>query len=106
LNINSLSLSLVCQEKATYRQGTNTRTELHPVYRQDLFRRDNFEIPPGLPFETNCLLTVPPGAMHSFKSGHNAIDWTLVVEGDIANWPDFKRAFSVIIYPANGRTAS
>jgi hypothetical protein len=106
LEINSLSLSLVCQEKATYRQGTNTRTELRPVYRQDLFRRDNFEIPPGLPFETNCLLTVPPGVMHSFKSGHNAVDWTLVVEGDIANWPDFKRAFSVIIYPANGRTAS
>jgi hypothetical protein len=106
LAINSLSLSLVCQEKATYRQGTNTRTELRQVYRQELFRRDNFEIPPGMPFETNCLLAVPVGAMHSFKSAHNAVDWTLVVEGDIAKWPDFKRAFSVIIYPAIERTAS
>jgi hypothetical protein len=105
LAINRLSLSLVCQEKATYRQGTNTRTELRQVYRQELFHRDNFEIPPGMPFETNCLLTVPAGAMHSFKSGHNAIDWTLVVEGDIVKWPDFKRAFSVIFFPANKRTA-
>ncbi|MGA2060793.1 MAG: DUF3592 domain-containing protein [Thermoguttaceae bacterium] len=106
LTINSLSISLVCQEKATYRQGTNTRTELRPVYSQDLFRRDNFQIPPGLPFETNFPLNVPKGAMHSFKAGHNAIDWTLLVEGDVANWPDFKRAFSVVIYPVNGRTAS
>ena len=106
LTINNLTVSLVCQEKATYRQGTNTRTELRPVYRQDLFRRDNFEIPPGLPFETNCPLKVPAGAMHSFKSGHNAIDWTLVVEGNVANWPDFKRAFSVVVFPPNGSTAS
>jgi len=106
LAINSLSLALVCMEKATYRQGTNTRTEVRPVYRQDLFRRENFEIPPGLPFETDCLLNVPRSAMHSFKSGHNAVDWTFVVEGDAANWPDFKRAFSVIIYPADGRSDS
>jgi len=106
LTVNSLSVSLVCREEATYRQGTNTRTETRQVYRQELFRREKFEIPPGLPFETNCALKAPEGAMHSFKSSHNVIDWTLVVEGDIANWPDFKRAFSVVIYPAGGRTPS
>jgi hypothetical protein len=106
LTVNSLSLSLICNEEATYRQGTNTRTETRQVFRQELFRRDNFEIPAGLSFETNCSLEVPEGVMHSFKSMHNAIDWTLVVEGDIANWPDLKRAFSIIIYPANEGTAS
>jgi len=106
LAINSLTISLVCQEKATYRQGTNTRTELRLVYRQDLLRREKFEIPPGLPFETSCQLKVPSGAMHSFRSGHNAVDWTLVVESDVANWPAFKRAFSVVVYPANGGTTT
>lgn len=106
LTVNSLSLSLVCHEEATYRQGTNTRTEKRQVYSQELFRRENFEIPPGLPFETNCSFEAPTGLMHSFKSSHNSIEWTLVVEGDIANWPDIKRAFSLIIYPSNGRTAS
>ncbi len=105
LTVSSLSLSLVCNEEATFRQGTNTRTETRQVYRQELFRREKFEIPPGIPFETNCLLKVPRGVMHSFKSNHNAIDWTLVVEGGMANWPDFKRAFSVIIYPAKERIA-
>ena len=105
LRVNSISLSLVCREEATYRQGTNTRTETRQVYSQELYRREDFEIPPGLPFETSCELKVPLGAMHSFKSGHNAIDWTMVVEGDIAHWPNFKRAFSVTIFPPNGRTA-
>jgi Protein of unknown function (DUF3592) len=106
LTINSLSISLVCQEKATFRQGTNTRTEHRPVYSLNLFSRENFQIPPGLPYETNFLLKMPPGVMHSFKAGHNAIDWTLVVEGNVANWPNFRRAFSVVVYPENGRAVS
>ena len=106
LTVKKLSLFLVCNEEATYRQGTNSRTEMRQVYRQELFRQENFEIPPGMPFETNCALKVPANVMHSFKSAHNAIDWTLVVEGDIANWPDFKRAFSVVIYPANGSAST
>jgi hypothetical protein len=104
LKVNSLSVSLVCNEEATYRQGTNSRTETRQVHSEEIFRRENFTIPPGLPYETNCVLNIPIGAMHSFKAGHNAINWTLLVEGDIANWPDFKRAFSVVIYPPNGRT--
>jgi hypothetical protein len=106
LQVKSLSLSLVCSEEATYRQGTNTRTETREVYRQGLLCRENFEIPPGLSYETNCLLKMPPGVMHSFKSGHNAIHWTLLVEGGVAHWPDFKRAFSVVVYPANGRAGA
>ncbi|HEY4761999.1 MAG TPA: DUF3592 domain-containing protein [Thermoguttaceae bacterium] len=105
LTMNILSLSLVCHEEATYQQGTNTRTETKEVFRQELYRRDNFEIPPGIPFETDCQVTVPADAMHSFKSTHNKIDWKLVVEGNIAGWPDFKRAFSVIVYPALERIA-
>ena len=31
--------------------------------------------------------------MHSFKAEHNEINWTLAVEGDVARWPDYKRAF-------------
>jgi hypothetical protein len=104
LKVNNLCLSLVCSEEATYRQGTNTRTEMRQVYRQEIFRREKFDIPPGIPFETNQAFTMPEGAMHSFKAPHNAVDWTLLVEGDIANWPNFKRAFSVVLYPADGRT--
>ena len=47
-------------------------------------------------------MSVPAGAMHSFKADHNEINWMLVVEGDVAGWPDYKRSFPVIVRPANG----
>jgi len=48
-------------------------------------------------------LSVPPGAMHSFKSDHNEIGWTLLVQGDVAGWPDYQRAFPIIIRPNDGK---
>jgi hypothetical protein len=104
LRVNSLGASLTCKEVATYRQGTDTRTETREVFRQELFRRETFEIQSDLPFETDLALTVPPGAMHSFAADHNKIQWALVVEGDAAGWPEFRRAFPVIVQSDGGET--
>lgn len=101
LTINVLRVSLVCEELATYRQGTNTRTETREVYRHQLFYSEGFQIESGLPFEQDIDLEVPGRAMHSFKADHNEINWTLAVEGDVARWPDFKRRFSIVVRPAN-----
>jgi hypothetical protein len=102
LTVNALRVSLVCEETATYRQGTNTRTETQQVHRHELFHRETFTIDGGLPFETELALSVPEGAMHSFKADHNEINWAMVVECDVTRWPDFKRAFPVIVRPASG----
>jgi hypothetical protein len=102
LLVKSLRLSLICEEAATYRQGTDTRTESKEVHRQELCRQSDFEIRGGAPFERELDLKVPEGAMHSFVANHNEIAWKLVVEGDVAGWPAFKRAFPVIVRPAKG----
>ncbi len=102
LSVKCLALSLVCEEDATYRQGTDTRTESQKIFVQELFRLADFDIPPGIPFENESPLRIPAGVMHSFESAHNRIQWTLVVEGDAAGWPAFKRAFPVIIFPRAG----
>ena len=103
LVVNSLEVSLLCEEEATYRQGTNTRTETREVRRDEVFRREGFRVHSGLPFETECEFNIPADAMHSFKSDHNGINWKVVVKGDIASWPDYTRSFPVIIRPANAR---
>ncbi len=105
LMVNSIRVSLLCEESATYRQGTNTRTETQEVFRQPVFVREGFSIESGLPLETEVELNVPEGAMHSFKSDHNEVNWILLVEGDVASWPDYKRRFSVIVRPSAGETA-
>jgi len=102
LAINSIEVLLVCEEEATYRQGTNTRTETRKVCHRQLFHRDAFEVYRGMPFEAECELSVPAAAMHSFKAAHNGVHWKVVVKGDIARWPDYERSFPVIIHPTNG----
>ncbi len=99
LSINSLEVMLVCAEKATYRQGTDTRTERRQVYLESIFRRDEFEIQPDRPFESRCGLRVPASAMHSFKADHNEIHWSLRVRGNVAGWPDFEREFPIVVHP-------
>lgn len=104
LTVEKLSVFLLCEEEAVFREGTSTRTETRPVFRQEIFRREGFEIQSGLPFEAEFELTVPAGAMHSFAAKHNKINWRLVVEGRIARWPDVKRAFPIIVHPAPAQT--
>jgi hypothetical protein len=100
LAMNTLSLSLVCEEIATFREGTNIRTETKRVFDRQIFRRTNFVIEPGIPFEQACALQVPEEAMHSFQSEHNAVNWKLVVRGEAETWPPYERCFPVIVYPS------
>ncbi|NQU23455.1 MAG: hypothetical protein HQ567_19415 [Candidatus Nealsonbacteria bacterium] len=104
LKFNSLKVMLVCEEEATYRQGTNTRTEAWEVHRQEVSHHERFEVKRGLPFVDECDLAMPAGAMHSFKAEHNEIKWKVVVQGDADGWPDYERSFPVVVRPRSGET--
>ena len=99
LSMNSLEVALECEERATYRQGTDTRTDRRTVHRQSLYRRERFEIAPAQPFEADFPLPVPAAVMHSFKSAHNEVQWKIVVRGTAEGWPDFQRSFSIVVLP-------
>ncbi len=99
LKMKGLEVMLVCDEEATFRHGTNTRTETHRVYSQQLYRREAFSVRHGMPFEARCALHVPAGAMHSFHSEHNEVRWRILVRGNVAGWPDYERSFPVIVHP-------
>lgn len=103
LTVNRLAVRLVCDERATYQQGTNTRTDVRRVYEQEVFHREGFEVRPGSPLEQELAVTVPRGAMHSFRTSHNEITWNIEVQGDVSGWPAYRRRFPVIVHPnANG----
>lgn len=100
LLIRQLRLALVCQEKATYQQGTNTRTEIRQVAEHELYRGDDLIVTPNQPLEVQRDLQVPPGAMHSFRAPRNEITWMLVVEAVPDGWPKLRRSFPLVVYPA------
>lgn len=95
----SLEVSLICEEQATYRQGTDTRTERVTVYKQSLLRREQIDILPGKPFEAMGELQLPDPCMHSFKANFNEVQWKLVAAVEISGRPGFVREFSVLVYP-------
>jgi len=99
LSMRTLALNLVCEEAATYRQGTDVRTEQKRVFDRQVFRKTEFSIDPGIPFEHECSFDIPHDAMHSFQSEHNAINWKLVISGQADAWPPYERSFPIIVHP-------
>jgi hypothetical protein len=99
LTIDSFEVSLICEERVTYRQGTDTRVESRRVYDEMIYSRQKIETQPALPFETKLAVEIPPASMHSFKAEHNEIIWRIVVRGRVAGWPDYERGFPVIVHP-------
>lgn len=97
--LNSIQVSLICEEEATYYQGTDVRTETRVVSTSELIRREGVDLDGGNPLVLRANLAVPLRAVHSFQTTHNAVRWKLLVQGEPASAPQFKRNFPVIVYP-------
>jgi hypothetical protein len=98
-NVRWFQIQLVCEEQATYQQGTDTRTATVVVHRNTAFSQRNFDISPDAAFEISFSLRMPATAMHSLSAPHNAVTWSLVVRGRMAGWPEFERRFPLYVYP-------
>ncbi|MEM6330721.1 MAG: hypothetical protein AAF790_10775 [Planctomycetota bacterium] len=96
-----LTIALVCDEVATFCEGTDTRTSTAEVYRQKLHTERRFRIESQRPFEQPFTFTVPADAMHSFRSPHNEVRWTIEVRAAPMRWPEYSRRFRLCVYPAN-----
>lgn len=93
--IRRLTLRLEGRERATYRRGTDTRTDTNVFAAVPLFETDRND----LMARGKCSLHVPAGAMHTFRATHNEIRWFLVLHGEIAKWPDVQEEFEIEVPP-------
>lgn len=98
--LDSLDLTLEAEEQATFRLGTDTRTERLVVLRQPVAAWQAVQLSPGTRFEARVTMTIPATAMHSLTTEHNAVRWMLVVRGTPARWPAFVRTFPLVVFPA------
>ena len=99
LRIQLLDVTLVCYEEATFRQGTNIRTERKPVYTSRLFRRRGINVDSNSSFQTEFEMLIPDGAMHSFISDSNRIQWKIEIYGQAKGFPRVRRSFELIVLP-------
>lgn len=102
----SLEATLELEEQATFRQGTDTRTEKITVWRQPLQAWQDLQVTAGQRFEGRAVVSLPANVMHSFASEHNYVRWSIVVRGALSGWPSFTRVFPVVVFPgADGEGA-
>ena len=101
LRASLLRVLLVCDEETTFLQGTDIRHDVQRVHCEEICRREQFAVDASHPIDEHFPLTIPPAAMHSFKSPYNAIKWKLVVEVKAEDWPTYLRSFPLVVYPAS-----
>ncbi len=93
--LKNLKITLEGSEHATYRRGTDTRTDTEIFATFKLM--DSME--GGTVQQGSAKVIVPAGTMHSFVSQNNAIRWTLRFKGEIARWPDLNEEYALTVLP-------
>lgn len=93
--IRSLTVTLAGREEATYRVGTNTRTDKNTFFEMELIdTQDSYQIEGG-----SIGFVIPADTMHSFEADNNKIVWSMDIRGDIKFWPDVKQSYKIVITP-------
>ncbi len=100
MTLRRLRVELICEEESTFRQGTDIRVDRHRILSEIIQEQYNVTIDLGRPWEQEFQLQIPSGAMHSFRSPHNAVHWKVIVSGEARPWPSFCQSFPVVVQPA------
>ncbi len=99
LPLNNFLVRLVCEEKITYRRGTDTYHESNTLLDQPLIETGPVTTTLTRPLEQHFELQIPADAMHSFEASNNRIVWRLNVKGEVIRWPDFNFDFTLCVAP-------
>jgi hypothetical protein len=97
-HIEMLSVILVFLERATYQQGTDTRTVKHEQI-LDCFDFQGRQFQAGDTFRQTCTFKIPPDAMHTFEAQHNKLQWWIRVVAKISGWADMQEEFQIRVLP-------
>jgi hypothetical protein len=103
LQLRWLRINLICEEESIFQQGTDVRIDRHIACDTVIYTDKIVSIVPGTPWEQEFGMLVPPDAMHSFQSPHNAVSWKIVVSGESRPWPSFCRNYPVVVHPPHAQ---
>jgi hypothetical protein len=96
--LESIEVQLVWEEKASYTDGTVTRTDSEQVFHENVYRNAGVLVDADSPLR--FVVATPEGAMHSFQSVHNSITWQLEVEEHISGkWANRQKTFPIVVVP-------
>lgn len=97
--VRSVRATLTAREICTAGSGTKRRTYRHILHQETVLLSDGLDVEPGAPVELVQALQVPARAPGSFRVMDNEIRWNVVVNADIARWPDWKHTELILVRP-------
>ncbi|MEO0530256.1 MAG: DUF3592 domain-containing protein [Planctomycetota bacterium] len=99
VRLRSLTVWLVCEEIATYRQGTDTRTATVEVVRRQLLNERRVEVAADEPLQFDLQVRTPTAGPHSFISANNEVRWLLEVEAVPVGRESAAQRFPLCVHP-------
>lgn len=93
--VTRVRVELRGEERATYRQGTDTRTDQEVFATVPIADVDH----PFAIGEGSASFSVPAGTVPSFEAPNNKIVWTFKAHLEIPGWPDTEETYDVIVRP-------
>ena len=105
VQITEMETQLIFRERATYQQGTDTKTVTHEHIIQTFSE-------PGRQFQAGHLiakgyqLQIPRTAMHTLKVRRNELTWMVKFTAKIPSLPDFVEEFELNVSPEITRQVS
>lgn len=93
--VHEFKISLVGEEAATYRRGTDTRTDTAIFHQTTIVDLAD----PRMQQRGTATVSIPRESMHSFESGNNKINWKLCVAGEIPRFPNIDDTYAITVRP-------
>lgn len=94
--VQKLKIVLEGREEATYRQGTDTKTDREVFATLPITETDH----QMLIANGTARVEIPEDAMPSFSASRNKVVWTLKAVCEIAGWPDSDDDYEIVVAPA------
>lgn len=105
--LRALTLHLVGRESATYRVGTDSRTDTAVFHRVRLLEHSlEHGGAARFPAQGTLEVSIPADGVPSFDAPNNKIEWIVEVRGDIPRWPDISYDFRLPVGPPSASLAS
>jgi hypothetical protein len=95
--LQSLKLEVQAEQSATYRQGTDTRTDKEIF---EVIPISNVTSQDAIRFGS-ATVQIPDSTMHTHEGTNNQVTWSVVVHGEIKWWPDVFESFPFRVKPVS-----
>lgn len=100
--INSASVELRAREICVSGSGTSKTTHRHTVFSNIWPISGPGEVMAGAPTVLTAAVPIPEEAGFSFASPNNKLLWEAILRIDIPSWPDWKKAYPLVVWPPVG----